>query len=381
MIHKLGKGGGAVNRLLALTAAFALILTSCAPEPSRQGPGGRVTVTGGAPFDEVSARTHLLFLVDSADDPVLRQAAELFTVKLDELTSGVITAQVSLSVNPAADFAAGKAQLIYTDGGGKGSFSPLFQFLAEPVRYRNYYNYTMTANSGMVLEMLGDSLTKDVVLLAAFYQGANQLVSNIAPTGGHLLGSPMDAEFVPDGPDSPAEFDIPDATDETIESSPSEEFSAAVIPNTGMQWMLEEYGMAVSAERGLDTRLAVLAGGEAAVAEFTPAELETADLNEGMYYLGTNHGITPLWLAMDGSVELPSSYRAAITEACAYMFPVIDGHFLEQEERILTKLREQGVATDRRFDALQTVADIRDVEAIRADHNKQYLFNAIAGIS
>lgn len=341
-----------MKRLLLLALALVL-LCSCGQQPA----ASAVMAPVPLPPDEASARRTLVFLVDSAGDSIYREAATVFAQKVGQLTGGIISVEVSSSVGPVVDYLAGKAQLCFVDSRRNPNFSEDFPILVQPMRYANYQSFTLAINSKRVLERLNVEVgeKEHTRLLGAFFQGSNQLVSRLAPVKGNLSDEALDGESV-----------------------------VAVRPDSGIAELFTNYGVTAVSDQNHSNRLQMLLEGSAVVAEFSPSELLDIDWRDtGLYLLGTNHTITPRFLAMDSIVydELSPGYQAAITEACAYLYPIIDNHYLQRDAEIVVQMKDQGIITGKTFDGLRIMAAKRDGADVEANPRKRILLNLLNNIA
>ena len=342
-------GVGSVKRI-GLAMLASVLFCACAASNHTDGERPAAMI----PPDEQSARKQMVFLVDSSRDDVYRRAAELFAAKVNEYTDNILTVEVSSSVEAAKDFLAGKAQLVFLDGKRNAALSEDFAVLSAPMRYTDFKTYTMAINSARMMEALNDRLAEDdILLLTGVYQGTNYFVAGRATVGG---------DFEP----------------EDGEEDDAAALAAAVLPDSGIEPLLREYGMEVTADRSFPGRLQLLLEQTVTLAEFTAKELVAVDWSGGHYLYATNHSITPGWLAMDKRLydELSPAYQAVILEACAYLGPVIDGYFTELETNAEARLRSQGV-TVKSFDGLQKTAARLEAPQDALDQRDRYLTGII----
>lgn len=326
------------------------------------------------PPDEPAARQSLVLLVDSGADPLYREAAEVFSEKVLALTGDYLTVEVRAVADPAGEYAAGKGQLAFLDSRKSAELSPDFATLSAPMRYRETNSFTMGLNSRRMLDCLGEELIplRNTRPLAAFYQGGSLLVT-AAPVAG-LLAAPQ------------AEAPAAEPEDELPEEAEDEKESAPVLPlallreEWGMRGLLEACGMRASVLPDSAARSRALREGDAVLAEFRYDELEAVEWGEGgpnIVELG--HDMAPLWLVINDAryAGLPSRYRAAIQEAAAYLFPLIDGKIQEREGEIVRRAREKGATLERSFPALRAAADAAEQAEMAESARNKYLLGIL----
>lgn len=315
---------------LVVMAAVLLLCACSTPQAIGESP-----VPLALPPDETSARQTLVFLLASTEDPLFREGAELFAEKVSLLTDGLLTIELRTSVDPVSDYRAGRGALIYLDSRRNSDFCTDFALLSTPLRYRDYESFSMALNSRKVSELLNDRLEQERAtrLLAAFHQGSNCLVASQPLSGGALPADAEDAEAAPP--------------------------LAAVRPVPGVGEVLQASGLQVVVAADPHERLLLLEDASALVAEFTPAEMLEIDWQDlAVYPILTGHSIAPRWLAIGSAAwsSLPANQQAAVQEAVACLFPVIDGGFLAEETEVLAHIRAQGLREERGFTALRTAA-------------------------
>lgn len=341
-----------MKRRLAAILLGAALLCGCASTA----PDQRTRVTPAAIANEAALPREMIFLVDSAGDPVYRQAAEMFALKAAQLSDGALNIQVLTSMRPVADFNEGKARFTFVDSRQDSKFSTDFPTLNLPLLYGSYQRITMGLNDPRVLSAVSDTTWagRRATMLGAFYYSSNQLISNRPPVEG---GLPTIDEDQPLG--------------------------AAVRPDSGAEALLTAYGLEVTVVPDAALRTQRLLDGDVMVAEFSPEELRATDWQDyELYLLRTNHSLSPRFLTVDSNLyeQLSPAYKACLQEAMAYMFPVIDGYYLDQEAALLENLRSQGVNVTESFPALRKTAELLIAEEATTDHRKKYLIDLLTDI-
>lgn len=314
------------------------------------GAAALLLLCGGLRLDEEAVPTaaaatnaeprELVFLLDSRESEIFRTGAALFAEHALRLSEGTLRVRLEPQDNPADAFEAGRGDFCFLDGWANGSVSEDFPVLCEPLAYQNYQRFTMGLNSSKMLGALNDGLAeegKDIRLMGAFYQGSRRLLSVYPIRQGdlELLQFPGDPEER-EGP-----------------------LLAALPEDSQLAGAVTAYGMEAVTENQSQQRQFLLQEREAAVAEFTYPELIELDLERTtLYLLETSHSMIPRWLAVRRSTcdGLSPREQAALAEACAYLYPVIDQEILSEEQAALRKLEDGEIQLEGDFSALREAA-------------------------
>lgn len=341
-------------KVIAALLIIAVLFCSCMSSGKTQ--SGNPTPLLLRP-DEASARQTIVFLIDSAAPDFYKKGTEIFSQQASRLTDGLLTVELRTTISPSADFTAKKGQLVFLDSMKDQSFSKDFSTLASPMIYKDYESFTMVLNSKKMLNMLEDGLSKesDIKLLGVFYSSSNYLVSSQPVTSGEIKFSP-----------------------------PPEDLSTAIVrsESSRISGVLQQYGYSVQANLNLLERISALEDGSAVLAEFSPEEILSTDWeNKQLYPIVTNHSITPKWLAVSSETwqQLPDGHKSALIEASAYLYPIIDQGYLDQDSEVLRLLRLHGMREERSFTGLDKAADeLREKSAI--GERERYLISMLGSL-
>lgn len=331
---------------------LGILLAACAPKTVIL---PEAVPTASPPAVQVC---ELVFAVDTRLDPVFATAAQTFAEKVNGMSSGKLDVTVTASSGAAADFAAGNAQFTFVDSKTDADFSSYFHTLSAPYRYKNYENFSVLTNSRRLLDFVGEDMQqcKNALPLAAFYQGSNMLVSRFQMSAVRKFER---------------------AEDETP-------FTGITIPGTGASVALEALGVKITEEVDVSERAFEIVEGSAQIAEFTTAELNTVDFSDtGLFLTQSNHTINPKWLVVkeDFYTALSRSDKAALTEACGYLFHIIDDYFLAREAATIAKCKAQGVTSGGNFGSVRASVRTELGLADAADSKDKYLVDLLQSIS
>lgn len=305
----------------------------------------------------------LIFLVDTEEDPVFAQAAQLFAQKLQEQTNGDLQVMVQISSDPLVDYQQGEGDFIFFDARDDAAFSESLHFLSSPMLYQGYLPFTMSLHSDAMQDLLQTILQEEqqTVPLTAFYQGSPYMLALRDVT----RSATNSMRYVPN------------------EDTLPQQSVAAVAEDSVMQGILTRYGMQVAEQYSLKDRLYGLRTGSMTLAEITLAELQdmqisTADLT--LMRLG--HGIAPKWLLMraETKAELSEQSLAALEEAVAVMVPAIDHTFLAQDDHLEARFRQAGGTVESWFPALSQTADTVLQEQAEGNREQQYMLRIIRSL-
>lgn len=335
------------KRWIALLLAG--MLTACAPISAQR---------GTQPEEEPMA---LVLLLDEQTDPIARQAAEVFAEDVAAISEQTLMLTPTIVEDAVEAYQAGQGDLVFVDAREDAGFSTELDLLATPLLYRDYSTFSMALNAERMLEVVNAGLQdKESQALAAFYTGSNLLMTVNRQISGQMNLS----QLVGDLPE-----DIP--------------FGAMLVEDTVIAPQMENFGLTVVTQPDSQLRLAAIASHETALAEFRLAEIAAFNL-EGLEWnvIHFGHNISPLWLLLheDAAGMMTDQQAAVLLEAVAYLFPEIDGKYLDQENAVLTQLKQQGMTVATSFPAFVYAANQQLIEAWDAQDQTRYLYQLIHGM-